>query len=254
MSQIKIKQIEGLQQVLDAIIVSITSGSVKSTFTQISHAFSAGQIVAFDGGSWVIANATTEDTLGRIVIESISDANNFIGVQLGTITVATWNLTPGAYYVVDDSGTGFPALYTTNDAYAYSNPVMQAIDATTAHVLPWRPSVGAQTELIQGVPHNQNDNTPLATSGDYSPTGITMDHTPFSDSSVEVLVNGLGLSEADGDRDSAAVYFSNDGGLTARTIANIEIGDELYWNGIIAGFELTVEDVIDINYEISQNV
>lgn len=254
MSQIKIKQIEGLQDILDAIIVSITSGSVKSTFTQIAHGFSAGQIVAFDGGSWVIADASTEDTLGRIVIESITDANNFVGVQLGKVTVSTWDLTPGAFYVVDDSGTGYPALFTTNDAYAYSNPVMQAIDATTAHVLPWRPSVGDTVEIEQGVQVYQRDLTPLATSGDYSSTGITIDYTPFSDSAVDVLVNGLGLSEADGDRDAAAVYFSNDGGLTAKSIANIEAGDTLYWNGDIAGFELTADDVIDIMYERAQGV
>lgn len=254
MSQIKIKQIEGLQDVLDAIIVSITSGSVKSTFTQIGHGFSAGQVVAFDGGSWVLADSSTEDTLGRIVIESITDANNFVGVQLGTVTVSTWNLTPGAFYVVDDSGTGNPVLFTTNDAFAYSNPVMQAITATTAHVLPWRPSVGDTVEIEQGVQVYQRDLTPLATSGDYSSTGITIDYTPFSDSAVDVLVNGLGLSEADGDRDAAAVYFSNDGGLTAKSIANIEAGDTLYWNGDIAGFELTADDVIDIMYERAQGV
>lgn len=254
MSQIKIKQIEGLQDVLDAIIVSITSGSVKSTFTQISHGFSAGQVVAFDGGTWVLADSSTEDTLGRVVIESITDANNFIGVQLGTITVSTWNLTPGAFYVVDDSGTGEPVLFTTNDAYAYSNPVMQAISATTAHVLPWRPSVGATVEFEQGVQVYQRDLTPLATNGNYSSTGITIDYTPFSDSAVDVLVNGLGLSEADGDRDAAEAYFSNDGGLTAKSIANIEAGDTLYWNGDIAGFELSTDDTIDIMYERAQGV
>jgi hypothetical protein len=254
MSQIKIKQIEGLQDVLDAIIVSITSGSVKSTFTEIAHGFSAGQIVAFDGGNWIIADASTEDHLGRIVIESITDANNFIGVQLGTVEVSTWNLTPGAFYVVDDSGTGYPALFTDNDAYAFSNPVMQAITSTTAHVLPWRPSVGAAVEIEQGVQVYQRDLTPTATSGNYSATGITITYTPFLDSAVDVLVNGLGLSEADGDRDSAAVYFSNDGGVTAKTIANIEAGDELYWNAVVAGFELTVDDTIDIMYERAQGV
>ena len=249
MSQIKIKQIEGLQDVLDAIIVSITSGSVKSTFTQVAHGFSAGTVVAFDGGSWVLADSSNEDQLGRIVIESITDTDNFVGVQVGTVTVSTWGLTPGAFYVVDDSGTGVPALFTTNDAYDYSNPVMQAITSTTAHVLPWRPSVGATTELTQGVQYYQRDLSPLASNGDYSSTGITIDYTPFSDSAVDVLVNGLGLSEANGDRDSAAVYFSNDGGLTAKTIANIEAGDELYWNADIAGFEITSDDTIDIIYE-----
>ena len=254
MSQIKIKQIEGLQDILDAIIVSITSGSVKSTFTQVAHGFSAGPIVAFDGGQWVLADSSNEDQLGRIVIESITDADNFVGVQVGTITVSTWDLTPGAFYVVDDSATGVPALFTTNDAYSFSNPVMQAITSTTAHVLPWRPSVGSASDIEQGVQVYQRDLSPLATNGNYSSTGITIDYTPFSDSAVDVLVNGLGLSEADGDRNEAAVYFSNDGGATAKSIANIEAGDELYWNGGIAGFDLTADDVIDIIYERTQEV
>ena len=68
MSQIKIKQIEGLQDVLDAIVTAITSGSLKSSFTQVEHGFSAGQVVAYDGATWILADASTEDSLGRIVI------------------------------------------------------------------------------------------------------------------------------------------------------------------------------------------
>ena len=254
MSQIKIKQIDGLQDILDAIIVSITSGSLKSTFTQVNHGFSAGVVVAFDGGQWVLADASNEDQLGRMVVESITDSDNFVAVQVGTVEVSTWDLTPGAFYVVSDAGDGVPVLFTTNDAFAYSNPVMQAMTSTSAHVLPWRPSVGATVELFQGVQVYQRDLTPLATNGDYSPTGITIDYTPFSDSAVDVLVNGLGLSEADGDRDAAEAYFSNDGGLTAKLIANIEAGDELYWNGDIAGFDLSTDDTIDIMYERAQGV
>jgi hypothetical protein len=250
MSQIKIKQIDGLQEILDAIIVSITSGSLKSTFTQVGHGFTAGMVVAYDGGTWVAADSSTEDKLGRVVIESIPSADTFVGVQVGTITVSSWDLVPSAFYVVDDSGTGIPVLFTTNDAYAYSNPIMQAITETTAHVLPWRPSVGG-APLDTGVDYYQRDLTPLASSGNYSATGITMDFTPFGDGAVDVLVNGLGLSEANGNRDAGAVYFSNDGGATAKTNANIEAGDELYWNADIAGFELTTDDVIDIIYEKS---
>jgi len=254
MSQIKIKQIDGLQDILDAIIVSITSGSLKSTFTQVNHGFTAGVVVAFDGGQWVLADSSNEDQLGRMVVESITDADNFVAVQVGTVNVSTWNLTPGAFYVVSDVGDGVPVLFTTNDAFTYSNPVMQALTSTTAHVLPWRPSVGAGRVLEQGVAVYQRDLIPLASNGDYSSTGITIDYTPFSDSAVDILVNGIGVSEADGDRNAGAAYFSNDGGATAKAIADIEAGDELYWNGVIAGFDLTTDDTIDIIYERAQGV
>lgn len=249
MSQIKIKQIDGLQEVLDAILLSITSGSVKATFTQASHGFAAGVIVAYDGGTWVLANAATEDTLGRVVIESIPTADTFVGVHIGKVTVATWDLVPGAFYVVDDSGTGYPALFTTNDAYEYSNPVMQAITETTAHVLPWRPSVGG-APLDTGVEVYQRDLSPVQTDGNFSGTGILITFTPFLDSAVDILVNGVGVSEGNGVR-TAASYFSGDGGATARLIANIQAGDELYWNGAIAGFDLSPSDVIDIIYNKS---
>ena len=249
MSQIKIKQIDGLQEILDAIILSITAGSVKSTFTQANHGFTAGVVVAYDGGQWVLADASTEDTLGRIVIESVPTANTFVGVQIGKVTVSTWNLVPGAFYVVDDSGSGEPVLFTTNDAYAYSNPVMQAITETTAQVLPWRPSVGG-APLDTGIEVYQRDLIPLATSGNYAPTGITIDYTPFLNSAVDILVNGVGVTEGNGNR-NAACYFSADGGATARAIADIEAGDELFWNGDTAGFDLSDTDSIDIVYNKS---
>jgi hypothetical protein len=247
MSQIKIKQIDGLQQILDAIILSITSGSLKSTFTEVGHGFTAGVVVAFDGGNWVLADASTEDTLGRVVVESTPTADTFVGVQVGKVTVSTWNLVPGAFYVVDETGTGTPVLYTTNDAFAYSNPIMQAISSTTAHVLPWRPSVGG-APVDTGVEVYQRDQTPTPTSGNASPTGITINYTPYGDSAVDIIVNGLGVQEGNGVL-TADCYFSNDGGVTAKTIANIEAGDELYWNGGYAGYELTGDDTIDIVYE-----
>ena len=249
MSQIKIKQIEGLQDVLDAIVTAITSGSLKSSFTQVGHGFSAGQVVAYDGATWILADASTEDSLGRIVIESISSPDTFIGVQVGKVTVPTWNLIPGAFYVVDDSGTGVPVEFTVNDAYAYSNPIMQAITETSAHVLPWRPSVGG-APVDTGVEVYQRDLSPADTNGDASPTGITITYTPFLDSAVDIIVNGVGVSEGNGVKTSDC-YFSNDGGATAKLNANIEAGDELYWNGNIAGYDLTNTDNIDIIYSKS---
>lgn len=249
MSQIKIKQIDGLQEVLDAILLSITSGSVKATFTQADHGFEAGEVLAYDGGLWVLASSATEDTLGRVVIESIPTPDSFVVVHIGKVTVATWDLVPGAFYVVDNTGSGYPVLYTTNDAYEYSNPVMQAITETTAHVLPWRPSVGG-TPIDTGVQVYERDLSPLQTDGNFSPTGITITFTPFLDSAVDILVNGVGVSEGDGVR-TAASYFSIDDGATARLIADIQAGDELYWNGAIAGFDLSPSDVIDIIYEKS---
>lgn len=249
MAQIKIKQVEGLQSILDALTVAVTSGSLKSSYTQNSHGFTAGMILSYVNGSWVPADATTEETLGRIVVESVT-SNTFVGVQVGTILVPSWDLTPGSYYVVDDSGTGIPAEFTSNDAYSISNPVLQALTSTIAHVLPWRPSIGQQ--IIEVPVAITQSALALPTEGDYQATGLTMQFTPFKDGSVNVLINGISVLEGDGVK-TKEVYFSNDGGLTAKTISNIEAGDEIYWNGNIAGFDLTGTDQIDVEYQRTTN-
>jgi hypothetical protein len=50
---------------------------------------------------------------------------------------------------------------------------------------------------------------------------------------------------------TAACYFSADGGVTARTLGpggTLAAGDQLYWNGSIAGFQLAVTDTVTLDY------
>lgn len=86
--------------------------------------------------------------------------------------------------------------------------------------------------------------------GDYA--GITITYTPYSDSNVQVTVNGLGVNVGDGVK-TKDCYFSGDNGTTARAIADIEAGDGLYWNGSIAGYELEDTDLVDIIYDASSS-
>ena len=250
MSQIKIKQIDGLQSILDALTASVTSGSLKSVFTQNSHGFTPGVAVSYDDltATWILADASSEDKLGRLVVESCPTANTFVGVQAGAVIVSTWNLTPGSFYVVDNSGTGVLVKFTSNDAYPYSNPILQAISSTIGHVLPWRPSVGG-TPLDVPIETVQSKKS-LATSGNYQSTGITINYAPFDNGAINVIINGLNADESYGDR-TGECYFSNDGGLTARASNSIVAGDTLYFNGNIAGFDLSTSDTIDLVYQRS---
>jgi len=92
------------------------------------------------------------------------------------------------------------------------------------------------------------DQVPSVTSSDGDATGVFITHTPFGDSLVQVTVNGLGVGLSDGDK-TLSCYFSSDGGTTSRNIADIEGGDQLYWNGSIAGYELDGGDKIDVIYD-----
>lgn len=251
MSQIRIKQIAGLQSKLDQIDAQLASGSLKSNYTQANHGFVAGKVIAFNNGSWVLADAKTADKLGRLVVETVVDANTFTAVQIGNITVDGWGLTPGTFYVVDDTDSGSVAAFVDENipSYTYSNPVFQALTSSTAQVLPWRPSLGPQAIAV-GEEYAQSNLTPLNSNGNESPTGITLDFTPFADSTIQVYINGVAVTETYGDK-SGDVYFSADGGVTAKNIADLAAGDELYWNSDTAGYEIGAGDTFDLVYEKS---
>ena len=93
---------------------------------------------------------------------------------------------------------------------------------------------------------------PNNTSADGDYAGITITYTPYADSNVQVTVNGVGANLGDGVK-TKDCYFSGDNGTTARAIADIEAGDQLHWNGSIAGYELETTDLIDIIYDASSN-
>lgn len=101
--------------------------------------------------------------------------------------------------------------------------------------------------ISTGIDMNKN---PTITEADGDSTGLSITFTPFLDSYVNVKVNGMEVNLSDGDKLSEC-YFSNDGGVTAKLIADIEAGDTLYWNGSIAGFELDGTDDVDITYQKS---
>lgn len=93
--------------------------------------------------------------------------------------------------------------------------------------------------------------TPLNTSGDLSSTGIQITYTPFADSVVTVKVNGMEVNLGSGSTSDQAAFFSNDNGVTAKLMSNIEAGDTLYWNASKAGYDLDDTDDVDISYHKS---
>jgi hypothetical protein len=73
---------------------------------------------------------------------------------------------------------------------------------------------------------------------------------PVPGSYVGVRVNGIDVPDIGDGSKVAACYFSVDAGSSARAWADITSGDVLYWNGSIAGYELSAAtDLIDFIYE-----
>ena len=93
----------------------------------------------------------------------------------------------------------------------------------------------------------------IDTTGDGQFSGATISGSPLLDSYVSVYVNGLEFLVGNGVTSSVDCYFSNDGGTTARTFTspnNIQIGDELYWNGNVSGTNLIGGWRISLHYLI----
>jgi hypothetical protein len=88
----------------------------------------------------------------------------------------------------------------------------------------------------------------LVTAADFNQaTATVVAATPALDSYVQVLLNGVQQPVGDGVR-TRNCYFSGDAGTNARAISAIAVGDTIHWVGSVAGHELAVTDVLDLNF------
>lgn len=100
--------------------------------------------------------------------------------------------------------------------------------------------------LPSGISPLDNDLSPANTSGDQSPTGITLSATPAG--YAQVFINGK-RETVSGSTTGASCYFSADGGTTARLLGQAQAGDQLIWNALVAGYELlNSADLVSIDY------
>jgi hypothetical protein len=65
-----------------------------------------------------------------------------------------------------------------------------------------------------------------------------------------VEINGISIDLGNNSKNATA-YFSGNNGLTAVQIESIREGDQLIWNGDIAGYELELGDEINLIYEVN---
>jgi hypothetical protein len=80
--------------------------------------------------------------------------------------------------------------------------------------------------------------------------GVAVAKTPAPNTYVGVRINGIDIPEVgNGTRSNAAVYFSGDGGTTARAWSAIQLGDTCHWQGSIAGYQLATTDIVEFVYE-----
>ena len=115
-------------------------------------------------------------------------------------------------------------------------------------------AIFASIDNIESISHpvsfTERNRIPITTSGNNASTGITLSRQPTTATFIEINVNGSIIDVKDGTGTNQSCYFSVDGGLTPKTYAQLSIGDTLYWNGILAGYDLDGYDRIDMTYQV----
>jgi hypothetical protein len=223
---------------------AITSGSLDLTAELIDMAAYDGQTVKISttgSATQVVLTNVAPAAFGNDVV----GANSWTGIGMSaTVGSSVLTLTRDAGGPINITGSPVSGGWINSGGAVSSNsgrvPYLLLIE-----------SEGGGGLAETGVSFKDEFN-PSVTTSDEDTTGGTITYTPFSDGHVDIRVNGFGVDVGDGAKDEA-LYFSVDGGTTARAIADITAGDTLYWMGSIAGFELEVDDEITIRYQKSSN-
>ena len=240
-------------QIADDLNTAFSANSVDivaSTFSNITNTnnpsiFPGLRLTAGAGKSIVITNGSA-DVFGQNFIEptsamGIADSD---GGSDGTMTVGAST----DEYLKLTRVDGGDILIQGVGTFVNRNGIVSSSSGSPALLLMIEDEEGAGSTDVGAETTDDLNQTPNVTTADGDDSGIVITHTPFSDSNVQILVNGVNVNLGDGAKNQAC-YFSVDGGTTARAIADIEGGDSLYWNGSIAGYELDGSDEIDVIYD-----
>lgn len=137
----------------------------------------------------------------------------------------------------------------TNLSLVVGTSVSDALDTLLAAIAALSTSRPTPTTSNKGMVASvtvQDNNVACATSVTSTPATSSAAGGGF-----QVLVNGVSVTVGNASKTGVACYFSADGGATARNQKSIAIGDLLYWNPSVAGFNLAATDLIDFIYMVT---
>ena len=235
-----------ITQIYSKINTALTGSSVAITATlvNLTRAGANGQGIKLE----------TTSATADIILTPANDAdgNPLIGPGSALGLNATTSAIGYVLKLTRASGgyieiTGSPA----SGGYINTGGITSSSNGRTPYVLFLEGVAETPSATEVGVNTGNDKNlSSTVTSGNYSTTGIFITYTPFADSDVAVKINGIEVNL--GGNKLKECYFSANGGTTAMGLANIEAGDQLVWNGVIAGFELDSLDDIDLAYQANR--
>lgn len=211
-----------------------------------------GTSVGFSAANPTSNNPTQAASAGTSVTPSRDDHQHATPTAAQSVTIKSDASAPTA-------GTAASLLRTDAQltaATANTVQVESVADQGTSTSLSRADHVHASPSMMFDA--NQHGVNPTATNGNYSSAGISVIHAVaynLTDSGtnigtyVQVKVNGVQYTCGDGVK-TKDCYFSNDSGVTALQFKDMDNSgpQELFWNGVISGFDLAASDKIDFDY------
>lgn len=249
--------IAGVAQAVTADMIEDATSNGHAFFAVYSSTISFGIGVLSTGTRYVAVTTAVHDGNSYNTGEAFTATND--DLTSGTVKEMVKNVIPPSHgdgYEAKpfDGGTPIPVGDPRDWIFQYNSGVFFQQD-----------NVGNDPTTIQfyiyvgltgggggggGVLNKTNKSlVPSATSGDNQTTGLVIGEVPLGDGYIQVQINGNSVSVGDGVK-TEFCYFSGDGGTTARALTAITATDVLYWNGVIAGYDLDGNDRVDLNYII----
>jgi len=193
--------------------------------------------VVITNGSMIMSGGTFSNYGQLILVSSVSGATT------------SYNDSDTIDFIYQNTilGPSVSAVIKTGSLTASSLNTGSSGGATAGYIL----SVSSDG-TFQWVDQNQSQGQPvyqrefsLTTSGDSQPTGITLSLIPNDLSRIQIFVNGQLQRLGDGVTTEDCYFFNG----SVINLNNLSVGDELYWNGSVSGFDLDTSDLVEIIYE-----
>jgi len=199
-------------------------------------------------GDFTIESGQTLNNDGRLVVVNGSFLNNGTYIQgtEGSVEIVNTNLD----YILGrgNAVNGQDILWTDVTGNWIAGDSTTYLDTAAGNVHVTKEWVENKITLVPTLQLANKYESPLSTVGNDQDSGITIDYTPSNNGFVDVKINGMSVRLGDGVK-TRDCYFSADGGTTARSITDVEAGDSLYWNGLIAGYDLnSLTDEVSLFY------
>lgn len=130
--------------------LSATSTAVTESFNQVAHGLLVGEVVRFNSGSWVLAQADTVDNSEALgVISAVAGVDDFTVTYSGRITGLS-GLTADNTFFLDDVAAGAITLI---EPTGISKPILFATSATAAVVKIFRGVIPSTAPKVYRTPH-----------------------------------------------------------------------------------------------------